>query len=256
MHEQIPLPDWQSEQMKGAADPGATSPLPLNRQAHRTTRNSGKEGDLTSAGIPFQFKMNILRGRRLPVRFDGYDTEGFYDEMFAAGGRPRAGAKLVAEKIDSLPGKELRRRQQAAERALLHLGITYSLHGDAAGSERIFPFDIIPRIIPQDEWEVLERGLRQRVRALNLFLQAIYNAQKILKDRVLPEELVLYEKDFFPMVEHSYLKEELPQISDWWMERLRHSILDLPSEWIERVQAQLATPDQARKCLLKKGQSP
>jgi uncharacterized circularly permuted ATP-grasp superfamily protein len=125
------------------------------------------------------------------LKFDGYDTEGFYDEMFDAGGRPRAGASMVVEKINSLPDEELVRRQQAAERALLHLGITFSVYGDASGTERIFPFDIVPRIVQGSEWGIMERGLRQRVEALNLFIQDIYNEQKILRDRVVPADLVL-----------------------------------------------------------------
>jgi uncharacterized circularly permuted ATP-grasp superfamily protein len=124
------------------------------------------------------------------VTFDSYQTEGFYDEMFDVRGRPRPGANLVVEKIDSLPGEELLRRQHAAEGALLHLGITFNVYGDESGAERIFPFDIIPRIIQRLEWEVLERGLKQRVQALNLFIQDVYNEQKILKERVIPEDLV------------------------------------------------------------------
>jgi uncharacterized circularly permuted ATP-grasp superfamily protein len=130
------------------------------------------------------------------LKFDGYDTEGFYDEMFDPAGQPRPGASLVVEKIESLPEEELVRRQRAAERALLHLGITFSVYGDESGTERIFPFDIIPRIIQHSEWEVLERGLKQRTQALNLFIQDVYNGQKILKDGVVPEELVLSAQGF------------------------------------------------------------
>jgi putative proteasome-type protease len=70
-----------------------------------------------------------------------------------------------------------------------------------------------------------------------------------------PVDVVLYEKDSFRMVEHRYFKEDLQQISDWWMERLRHSILDLPSEWIERVQAQLTPTEESLKCDLEKERS-
>jgi uncharacterized circularly permuted ATP-grasp superfamily protein len=130
------------------------------------------------------------------MKFEHYDTEGFYDEMFDADGIPRPGANLVVERINSLPAEELLRRQRAAERALLHLGITFSVYGDESGTERIFPFDIIPRIVQSFEWEVMERGLKQRVRAMNLFIDDVYNDQKILKDQVVPADLVFSAEGF------------------------------------------------------------
>jgi uncharacterized circularly permuted ATP-grasp superfamily protein len=102
----------------------------------------------------------------------------------------------LQQRIDALPDGELFRRQQAAERALLHMGITFNVYGDSAGTEKIFPFDIIPRIINADEWEQLEHGLKQRVHALNLFINDIYHGQKILKDKVIPEEIVRSAKSF------------------------------------------------------------
>jgi len=130
------------------------------------------------------------------MNFDNYDTGGFYDEMFDAQGVPRPGADLVVQRINSLPAEELIRRQRAAERALLHLGITFSVYGDQSGTERIFPFDIVPRIVQGKEWETMERGLKQRVHALNLFIHDVYNDQKILKDKVIPEELVFSADGF------------------------------------------------------------
>ncbi len=130
------------------------------------------------------------------LKFDTYDTGGFFDEMFTPRGRPRAGAQLLQEKIDSLSDGELLQRQQAAERALLHLGITFNVYGDDAGAERIFPFDIIPRIVEAVEWKWIERGLKQRVYALNLFIDDIYHQQKILKDKVIPADLILSAHSF------------------------------------------------------------
>jgi len=130
------------------------------------------------------------------MNFDNYDTGGFYDEMFDAQGVPRPGADLVVQRINSLPAEELIRRQRAAERALLHLGITFSVYGDQSGTERIFPFDIVPRIVQGKEWETMERGLKQRVHALNLFIHDVYNDQKIIKDKVIPEELVFSADGF------------------------------------------------------------
>ena len=125
------------------------------------------------------------------MRFDGYDTEGFYDEIFDDHGKPRPGADLLIQRVNDLPDKELHRRQKAAERALLNLGITFNVYGSEAQTEKIFPFDIVPRIVQADEWKVLEQGLKQRIKALNCFINDVYNDQKILKDGIVPTDLVL-----------------------------------------------------------------
>ena len=85
-----------------------------------------------------------------------------------------------------MPSGELIQRQRAAEAALLQMGITFAVYGDKSGTEKIFPFDIIPRIIEADDWEYLEKGLKQRTHALNLFITDVYNDGKILKDKVVP----------------------------------------------------------------------
>jgi uncharacterized circularly permuted ATP-grasp superfamily protein len=124
------------------------------------------------------------------MKFQAYKTEGFYDEMFADDGSPRPGASFIVQRINTLPVGELHHRQRAAEQALLHLGITFNVYGDAAGTERIFPFDIIPRIVEAADWDYIERGLKQRIQALNLFIDDVYHAQKIVKDRILPEYII------------------------------------------------------------------
>jgi len=130
------------------------------------------------------------------MRFDRYDPGGFFDEMFLADGRPRPEAKLLVQTIESLPEGELLRRQQAAEGALLHMGITFNVYGNDEGTERIFPFDLVPRIVSAAEWAWIERGLKQRITALNLFIHDIYHDQKILLDRVVPEELIRSARSF------------------------------------------------------------
>jgi uncharacterized circularly permuted ATP-grasp superfamily protein len=125
------------------------------------------------------------------MQFSSYDTQGFYDEMFEGGGRPRPHARLLLETVESLSQGQLLRYKHAAERLLLQMGITFNVYGDAAGTERIFPFDLIPRIVPAGEWDRIERGLQQRVRVLNAFIDDIYHDQKILKDGTIPSELVL-----------------------------------------------------------------
>ena len=125
-----------------------------------------------------------------------YDTGGFFDEMFEAPGVPRREAALLVERWKDLPLEELLRRQAAAERALLMMGITFNVYGDEAGTEKIFPFDLVPRIVGASEWATIERGLEQRIRALNLFVADCYGAQKILADGVVPRELVESSRAF------------------------------------------------------------
>jgi len=124
------------------------------------------------------------------TKFLGYETDGFYDETFEADGQPRAGAALLMRLIASLPAGELLRRQRAAEQALLHLGITFNVYGDVAGTERIFPFDIVPRIVDAADWAYLERGVKQRIEALNLFIDDVYHDRKIIKDGIVPEYVI------------------------------------------------------------------
>ncbi len=125
------------------------------------------------------------------MRFEGYDPALVYDEMFEARGRPRPGCALLVGKIEALSEGELLGRQKAAERALLTMGITFNVYGHDAGAEKIMPFDLVPRIVPAKEWTRIERGLTQRILALNHFLADVYGPQKILKDGKIPRELVL-----------------------------------------------------------------
>jgi uncharacterized circularly permuted ATP-grasp superfamily protein len=124
------------------------------------------------------------------MQFAQYQNDGFYDEMFDAQGAARPEARLLLETVESLDDGQLQRCQRAAERLLLQLGITFNVYGDSAGTERIFPFDLIPRILRAEEWQWIERGLKQRIHALNEFIDDIYHDQKILKDKVIPEEVI------------------------------------------------------------------
>src|SRR5580692_2456396 len=125
------------------------------------------------------------------MQFANYQTDGFHDEMFDSGGVPREEAKLLVDTIESLDDGQFLRCQRSAERILLQLGITFNVYGDSAGTERIFPFDLIPRIVVADEWDQIERGLRQRVHALNCFIDDIYHDQKILANGIIPRDVVL-----------------------------------------------------------------
>ena len=124
------------------------------------------------------------------MNFDDYDLGGFYDEMFLPDGTPRPEARALVERIEGLPEGELIRRHTAAEQALLNTGITFTIYGDEAGTERIFPFDVVPRIISHDAWDPIERGLTQRVEALNRFIDDVYHDRKIIRDGVVPAEVV------------------------------------------------------------------
>ncbi len=132
------------------------------------------------------------------MRFSSYEATGFYDEMFETGGRPRPHAQLLIDTIENLLEGQLMRYQHAADRLLLQMGITFNVYGDTAGAERIFPFDLVPRIVPGNEWERIERGLRQRIHALNAFIDDIYHGQKIVRDGVIPAEVILSAASFRP----------------------------------------------------------
>jgi uncharacterized circularly permuted ATP-grasp superfamily protein len=124
------------------------------------------------------------------VKFADYNPGDFYDELFAAPGTPRPDALPLINRIDSLGMEEIKRRQQSAQSTLFKMGVTFNVYHNNEGTERIFPFDLIPRIVSCEEWKFLERGLKQRIYALNQFLGDIYGKQKILQDGIIPRELV------------------------------------------------------------------
>ncbi len=124
------------------------------------------------------------------MKFDTYQTAGFYDEMFQDDGRPRPRAELLARRLTLLSDGELQRRQKAADLALLNMGITFNVYGHEAGTEKVWPFDIVPRIIDSKEWNHIERGLKQRIHALNLFIDDVYNERRIIREGVVPDWLV------------------------------------------------------------------
>jgi uncharacterized circularly permuted ATP-grasp superfamily protein len=122
--------------------------------------------------------------------FSGYDLGSFYDEMFGAPNEPRSHYEKVFTALSSFTSAEFEERRRLADLSFLLQGITFTVYSDGRGTERLFPFDLIPRIIPRYEWDRLEAGLSQRVMALNLFLQDVYGPQRILKDGKIPRSLV------------------------------------------------------------------
>jgi uncharacterized circularly permuted ATP-grasp superfamily protein len=128
--------------------------------------------------------------------FPRYFVDHCYDEMFDGGGAPRPPYAPLYSRLLELPPAELRRRQQDADAACLHEGITFTVYGDADGTERIFPYDLLPRIVTAAEWATIERGLIQRVTALNVFLDDVYHDGRVLADGVVPRELVLSSRHY------------------------------------------------------------
>jgi uncharacterized circularly permuted ATP-grasp superfamily protein len=126
----------------------------------------------------------------LDALFGDYPLDRAFDEMREAGGEVRPQYRALAETLARLPAEELERRKQSADLAFLTQGITFTVYGREEGTERIFPYDLLPRLVTAAEWDKIERGLTQRITALNLFLRDVYSDGKILADRVVPRELV------------------------------------------------------------------
>lgn len=132
-----------------------------------------------------------------PGLFDGYDTDGFFDEVIGADGRPRAHYRNLVKRFESFTGDDLSRRERIRDQAFRSAGITFTVYGEGEGVERTFPMDLIPRVIPAEEWAHLEAGLVQRVTALNRFLDDLYvGEQAALRDGIVPRWLVVSSGGF------------------------------------------------------------
>lgn len=128
--------------------------------------------------------------------FANYNSENFYDEMFGPEGQIRTGYEHLKNKFEELTSQDLLSRQLAAERSMLSMGITFNVYSEGEGTERTMPIDIIPRVLPGPEWEQMEKGLKQRIKALNMFINDVYNEQHILNDGVVPRDLIESSKSF------------------------------------------------------------
>jgi uncharacterized circularly permuted ATP-grasp superfamily protein len=142
--------------------------------------------------VPGQGSSDLTQSRA----FRGYVLDEAYDEMFGASGTPREAYATLFERLLTLDPAELKQRQSAADLAFLNQGITFTVYGQKDGAERIFPYDLIPRIITASEWAVIERGLTQRLTALNLFLKDIYGEGHIFAEGVVPREMVVSCRHF------------------------------------------------------------
>ncbi|CAM4402877.1 circularly permuted type 2 ATP-grasp protein [Zobellia nedashkovskayae] len=135
------------------------------------------------------------------IDFTSYDTKGFYDEMFDENNNVRPNYKMFLERLEKLSHKKLSSLQHATDRSQLSLGMTFNVYADNQGVERILHLDIIPRIIGDSEWTSLEKGLQQRIKALNLFIQDIYNDQKVFKDKIIPKDMILSSVSYLKQLE-------------------------------------------------------
>lgn len=132
----------------------------------------------------------------LPEAFRQYDTGAFFDEMMEPGGQVRPHYRHFLKHFGGVGSEDFAAKRSAVDLAFLRQGVTFNVYGDSQGTERIFPFDLVPRIIPAREWEHLEAGLVQRITALNLFLHDIYHEQNIIKDGTIPAHYVMSAKHF------------------------------------------------------------
>ncbi len=133
--------------------------------------------------------------------FNRYRLDDFHDEMICGQDGIRDWYKFFSDSMSHMGFAEIVHRQRAAERAFMSMGITFNVYRDGAGIERIFPFDIIPRIIGTQEWETIETGLKQRISALNHFIKDVYGDQKIIKDGIIPGEIVFSSAGYLKQCE-------------------------------------------------------
>jgi uncharacterized circularly permuted ATP-grasp superfamily protein len=134
--------------------------------------------------------------------FSDYQVGDFFDEMFAGPGVVRPHYSKLFARFKEMEREEFERKRALAASTLLTQGVTFTVYSDNQGTERIFPVDLVPRIIPAEEWELIERGLVQRITALNLFLHDIYHSQNILRDGVIPKQIIWEAGHFRPEFMH------------------------------------------------------
>lgn len=132
----------------------------------------------------------------MPIDWKNYRTGNFYDELITATGRPRKPARELVKHLRSLSWQELQARKASAELAIKTMGITFTVYSEGENIDREWPFDIIPRVIAEREWRRTQRGLEQRLTALNHFIDDVYNGQKIFKDKTVPRALLTQSKNF------------------------------------------------------------
>ncbi len=138
-----------------------------------------------------------MDGRSDPsAMFEKYEVDGLFDEVFSSSAAPRPHYDSLVSRLKALGNTAFDRRRRMTDVLFRNQGITFTVYSDTRGVEKIFPFDLVPRIVPDKEWQHIERGLVQRITALNLFCQDIYHGQRILKERIIPPDLIYGAKMF------------------------------------------------------------
>jgi uncharacterized circularly permuted ATP-grasp superfamily protein len=156
--------------------------------------------------MPSRVNFRSIRASRATAQTDASPFHGYRppggtaDELFAASGDPHREARWVIDQIEQMGSNEFRSRKRMADLLFQDLGVTFTVYADGRGAERIFPFDPIPRIISAQSWNRVERGLEQRIRALNLFLEDVYGPQRILADGRVPRGMVEGSKGYLPLM--------------------------------------------------------
>jgi uncharacterized circularly permuted ATP-grasp superfamily protein len=134
----------------------------------------------------------------MAVEWREYDSKSTFDELLDGQGQPRPASAQLLDYLARLSPKEIAERRLAADLAIKVMGVTFTVYSEGKNVDRAWPFDIIPRVIPASEWDTTERGLKQRVAALNHFIQDVYGARKIVKDGVFPESVLAESVNFRP----------------------------------------------------------
>ncbi len=135
----------------------------------------------------------------MAIKWSEYPVSGIYDELIRGSGRARPGAEALCRYLRSHSDDDIQQHKAAAEAAIRAMGITFTVYSEEEGSiDRMWPFDIVPRVIARKEWQGIEEGLKQRVHALNLFIDDLYHDQKVIADGVFPGEILKKSKNFRP----------------------------------------------------------
>lgn len=130
--------------------------------------------------------------------WDGYEAEAHFDELISAKGDARQAAEKLVRHVSEMEQGELDKRRQMAEATIQEMGISFTVYTEEGNIDRAWPFDIIPRTIPSDEWKQAEKGLKQRLRALNMFIDDLYHDQNIIRDGVVPEHVIKESPNYLP----------------------------------------------------------
>ena len=132
------------------------------------------------------------------MEWNDYNSGVFFDEVMESNTQPRAVAKELFNYLKSLTNDEVMARKKASERCIEEMGVSFTIYSEGNNIDRDWPFDIIPRPIPSSEWRMVEKGLIQRIQALNMFINDVYNDQKILKDKLVPRHLIEGSSNYLP----------------------------------------------------------